>query len=244
VGGCTRSRIQLTSLKPAWFQPLNLQKWYPGFKPLLFTNATCVPLRPAWIDVNTLYCCHDCDMLPAPSLAPHYLRTLGAGPAVRVLQAGGSRYDGDACFGGEDTRGGGRCPELLCFREGSEGKEGTGGEGREGGVTPSCFVSREGSEGDGPRSPAAQKPCLLFVVRAAPAKTIRVFVSTSSYKTTSYVKSQQTVGSAHDIVEFAPTLPPPDVFCWLIRNNVCSNPPSPLRAPTLRRRHGVQPRGI
>ena len=90
-------------------------------------NAAFLHLRdahPEWTDDDTLYCFHDCDMLPAPSCAPHYLRPLprpsaapgdpeaetGAGacspsssasfPAVRVLQAGGSRYDGDACFGG------------------------------------------------------------------------------------------------------------------------------------------------
>jgi hypothetical protein len=85
-------------------------------------NAAFLHLRavhPEWTDSNTLFCFHDCDMLPAPSLAHHYLRPLcsasesasGANgldsssaqpqaPAVRVLQAGGSRYDGDACFGG------------------------------------------------------------------------------------------------------------------------------------------------
>ena len=76
---------------------------------------------------STLYCFHDCDMLPDASLAPHYLRgppvatrAAGTSPApadekkkenadssatfvrgfVRVLCADGGRYDADACFGG------------------------------------------------------------------------------------------------------------------------------------------------
>jgi hypothetical protein len=75
---------------------------------------------------TTLYCFHDCDMLPDKSLAPHYLRgppvttrAAGTSPAdekilsenadasalvvrgfVRVLCADGGRYDADACFGG------------------------------------------------------------------------------------------------------------------------------------------------
>ena len=75
---------------------------------------------------DTLYCFHDCDMLPDKSLAPHYLRgppvatrAAGTSPAdekilsenadasalvvrgfVRVLCADGGRYDADACFGG------------------------------------------------------------------------------------------------------------------------------------------------
>lgn len=65
--------------------------------------------RPEWISGDTLYCFHDCDMLPAPSLAHHYLRPrpllpeskrTPLGPFVRVLTAAGSRYDHDACFGG------------------------------------------------------------------------------------------------------------------------------------------------
>ena len=65
--------------------------------------------HPEWISRDTLYCFHDCDMLPAPSLAHHYLRPRPLhpesnppplGPFVRVLTAAGSRYDHDACFGG------------------------------------------------------------------------------------------------------------------------------------------------
>ena len=83
--------------------------------------------RPEWCDADTLYCFHDCDMLPAPSLASHYLRPLAgddaltSAPAVRVLQAGGSRYDGEACFGEAEERnrermgGGGRPPPPPCL---------------------------------------------------------------------------------------------------------------------------------
>jgi len=75
-------------------------------------NVAFLHLRaahPTWVGPATLYCCHDCDMLPAPALAKHYLRPMPGGggqsahsapPAVRVLQAGGCRYDTEACFGG------------------------------------------------------------------------------------------------------------------------------------------------
>ena len=68
---------------------------------------------------DTLYCFHDCDMLPDASLAAHYLRgppafarfsreenddasssSSSVGGFVRVLCADGGRYDADACFGG------------------------------------------------------------------------------------------------------------------------------------------------
>ena len=67
---------------------------------------------------GTLYCFHDCDMLPDASLAAHYLRgppaparsgeanddasssSSSARGFVRVLCADGGRYDADACFGG------------------------------------------------------------------------------------------------------------------------------------------------
>ena len=68
---------------------------------------------------DTLYCFHDCDMLPDASLAAHYLRgppafarfsreenddasssSSSIGGFVRVLCADGGRYDADACFGG------------------------------------------------------------------------------------------------------------------------------------------------
>jgi hypothetical protein len=61
-----------------------------------------------------IICFHDVDMLPSPSLAPQYLRAMprdeeeegsdgidrDKGGAVRVLSAGGCRYDADGCFGG------------------------------------------------------------------------------------------------------------------------------------------------
>ena len=77
--------------------------------------------RPGWWDARTLWCFHDCDMLPDPSLAAHYLRRDDddddddddespreqrntrhptRGGFVRVLEAGGCRYDADGCFGG------------------------------------------------------------------------------------------------------------------------------------------------
>jgi len=78
--------------------------------------------RPGWWDARTLWCFHDCDMLPDPSLAAHYLRRdddddddhdHDESPReqrnhrrprrrgfVRVLEAGGCRYDADGCFGG------------------------------------------------------------------------------------------------------------------------------------------------
>ena len=81
--------------------------------------------RPSWWDARTLWCFHDCDMLPDPSLAAHYLRRddddaygrngqndddesprerndrrRRRGGFVRVLEAGGCRYDADGCFGG------------------------------------------------------------------------------------------------------------------------------------------------
>ena len=77
--------------------------------------------RPGWWDARTLWCFHDCDMLPDPSLAAHYLRRGDddddddddespreqrntrhptRGGFVRVLEAGGCRYDADGCFGG------------------------------------------------------------------------------------------------------------------------------------------------
>ena len=81
--------------------------------------------RPGWWDARTLWCFHDCDMLPDPSLAAHYLRLddddaygrngqndddesprerndrrRRRGGFVRVLEAGGCRYDADGCFGG------------------------------------------------------------------------------------------------------------------------------------------------
>ena len=78
--------------------------------------------RPGWWDARTLWCFHDCDMLPDPSLAAHYLRREDdddddddddESPRerrnhrcprrrgfVRVLEAGGCRYDADGCFGG------------------------------------------------------------------------------------------------------------------------------------------------
>ena len=82
-----------------------------AFKHLRETHASSLDVR------ETLYCFHDCDMLPDASLAAHYLR----GPPVparsgeendassssssvrgfvRVLCADGGRYDADACFGG------------------------------------------------------------------------------------------------------------------------------------------------
>ena len=38
--------------------------------------------RPGWWDARTLWCFHDCDMLPDPSLAAHYLRSGDARQAV------------------------------------------------------------------------------------------------------------------------------------------------------------------
>ena len=85
--------------------------------------------RPGWWDARTLWCFHDCDMLPREDdsvLAAHYLRAgvtehdtehdengdenatsadesiikSGGKGFVRVLEAGGCRYDADGCFGG------------------------------------------------------------------------------------------------------------------------------------------------
>ena len=71
----------------------------------------------AWTNENTLFCFHDCDMLPHVSLAKHYLRQPpecgdccgdekndddknNSPGLVRVLSADGGRYDVDGCFGG------------------------------------------------------------------------------------------------------------------------------------------------
>jgi hypothetical protein len=65
------------------------------------------------VDARTLYCFHDCDMLPDGSLESHYARGPPEGTVlqtqeerelrggfVRVLCADGGRYDVDSCFGG------------------------------------------------------------------------------------------------------------------------------------------------
>ena len=82
-----------------------------AFKHLRETHASSLDVR------ETLYCFHDCDMLPDASLAAHYLRgppvparsgeendasssSSSVGGFVRVLCADGGRYDADACFGG------------------------------------------------------------------------------------------------------------------------------------------------
>ena len=59
---------------------------FPGTPP-----GERLSLHPA----RTLYCFHDCDMLPHRTAAPHYLRAppRGVTPFVRVLNAGGCRYD-------------------------------------------------------------------------------------------------------------------------------------------------------
>ena len=66
---------------------------FPGTPP-----GERLSLHPA----RTLYCFHDCDMLPHRIAAPHYLRAppRGVTPFVRVLNAGGCRYDPAGCFGG------------------------------------------------------------------------------------------------------------------------------------------------
>ena len=66
---------------------------FPGTPP-----GERLSLHPA----RTLYCFHDCDMLPHRTAAPHYLRAppRGVTPFVRVLNAGGCRYDPAGCFGG------------------------------------------------------------------------------------------------------------------------------------------------
>lgn len=82
---------------------------------LLNCAFACV-LSKKWCDENTLFCFHDCDMLPDLELAGQYLRpspVCGRGDGdtgdndknqkngfVRVLCAEDGRYDVDACFGG------------------------------------------------------------------------------------------------------------------------------------------------
>ena len=92
-----------------------------AFEHVRETHASSLDAR------ETLYCFHDCDMLPDASLAAHYLRgspaprhsssaskkktndaffasssssSSSGGGFVRVLCADGGRYDADACFGG------------------------------------------------------------------------------------------------------------------------------------------------